>query len=163
VIRTARLDLMPLRVEHAQEMAGVLSDPALYSFTGGSPPAVPELRSRYLRWAAGSPDQAVTWCNWVIRVREEGCLAGTVQATITGSGGGLRAEIAWVVGTRWQGRGIATEAARALVGWLATNGVPDVTAHIHPDHHASAAVAAAAGLSPTGELHDGEAAWRLRP
>jgi RimJ/RimL family protein N-acetyltransferase len=162
VIVTARLDLVPLRPGHAAEMAAVLADPALYAFTGGSPPTVDELRSRYQWWAEGSPDPAVTWCNWVIRLREAGCLAGTVQATITGPAGDPAAEIAWVVGTPWQGRGIATEAARGLVGWLAGRGIQVVTAHIHPDHRASAAVATAAGLGPTGELHDGEMLWRLR-
>jgi RimJ/RimL family protein N-acetyltransferase len=161
VIVTARLDLEPLRAGHAEEMARVMSDPALYTFTGGSPPTAHELRSRYERWDAGSPDPAVSWCNWAIRLRSEDCLTGTVQATITRSGEAVQAEIAWVVGTPWQGRGIATEAARALVGWLAGRATPVVIAHIHPDHQASAAVAAAAGLSPTTEHRDGEVLWRL--
>jgi RimJ/RimL family protein N-acetyltransferase len=71
------------------------------------------------------------------------------------------AEVAWVVGTPWQGQGIATEAARALVDWLGQQSVPAVIAHIHPDHQASAAVAAAAGLTPTDERHDGEIRWHL--
>src|SRR5918994_597824 len=36
-IRTERLDLLPLRVEHAAEMAVALSDPALHTYIGGSP------------------------------------------------------------------------------------------------------------------------------
>lgn len=36
-ISTGRLDLLPLHVEHAEEMAAVLSDPALYAFIGGTP------------------------------------------------------------------------------------------------------------------------------
>jgi len=89
------------------------------------------------------------------------CLTGTVQATITRSGEAGQAEIAWVVGTPWQGRGIATEAARGLVARLAERGTQVVIAHIHPDHQASAAVAAAARLSPTAERRDGEVLWRL--
>jgi RimJ/RimL family protein N-acetyltransferase len=65
-----------------------------------------------------------------------------------------------VVGTPWQGRGIASEAATALVTWLEQQSVSRVIAHVHPDHRASAAVAAAAGLAPTDEWHDGEARWR---
>ncbi|MFJ3304655.1 GNAT family N-acetyltransferase [Streptomyces sp. NPDC086549] len=159
-IRTPRLDLLPLLVEHAEEMAGVLSDPALHTFIGGTPDAPQALRSRYRRITAGSPDPAVTWLNWVIRLRDEDCLTGTVQATIGPSDGGRVAEIAWVVGTPWQGNGIASEAARALADWLARQRVTAVVAHIHPDHHASAAVATAAGLTPTEEWQDGEARWR---
>jgi RimJ/RimL family protein N-acetyltransferase len=156
-IRTARLDLLPLGVEHAEEMAAVLSDPALHTFIGGTPDTPHALRSRYRRLAKGSPDPDVTWLNWVIRLREEGCLTGTVQATV---GPGPVAEIAWVVGTPWQGRGIATEATRALVDWLDRQPVRAVIAHIHPEHRASAAVATAAGLTPTAERQDGEIRWR---
>ncbi len=156
MISTDRLDLLPLRVEHAQEMAEVLSDPALHTFIGGTPYTSEALRARYERLTAGSPDPAQRWLNWVIHLRDEYCLAGTVQATITGRS----AEIAWVVGTPWQGRGIAGEAARGLVGWLATQPVHVVVAHIHPEHHASAAVATSAGLTVTDLIHDGEVRWQ---
>ncbi len=162
LIGTGRLDLLPLAAEHATEMAGVLSDPALYTFTGGAPPGPAALRARYERWAAGSPDPAVSWCNWVIRLRDEERLAGTVQATISGAVPDTIAEIAWVVGTPWQGRGIATEAACGLIGWLGHWPIEAVAAHIHPDNHASAAVAANAGLTPTGRWQDGEIRWQLR-
>lgn len=158
-IDTTRLNLVPLTAGHADEMVGVLADPELYAFTGGGPPTREALRARYERWAAGSPDPAVSWCNWVIRLRGPDCLVGTVQATIR-TGDEPVAEIAWVVGVRWQGQGIATESAGALVGWLARQSVRTVIAYIHPRHLASAAVAAAAGLSPTGHLHDGEMSWR---
>jgi RimJ/RimL family protein N-acetyltransferase len=159
-VSTGRLTLVPLAAGHADEMATVLADPELYTFTGGSPPTRQELRARYERWIAGSPDPAVSWCNWVIQLRSPRCLAGTVQATIS-IGDEPVAEVAWVVGTSWQGQGIATEAARALVAWLAQQSVRTVIAHIHPRHQASAAVAAAAGLTPTGVLQDGEMRWRL--
>ncbi|MGY0057039.1 GNAT family N-acetyltransferase [Streptomyces sp. LZ34] len=158
-IGTERLDLLPLHVEHAEEMAAVLSDPALHAFIGGTPDSPPALRSRYQRMTAGSPDPAVSWLNWVIRLRDEACLTGTVQATISPSGHGHCAEIAWVVGTPWQGRGIATEAARGLIDWLGRQPVRTVVAHIHPEHRASAAVAEAAGLTPTDEWHEGEIRW----
>lgn len=153
-IATVRLDLLPLSVSHAEEMASVLSDPALHTYIGGAPDSVPALRSRYRRLTAGSPDPAVSWLNWVIQLRDSG-LVGTVQATIRDSA----AEIAWVVGTPWQGRGIATEAAQGLVGWLLRQPVDAIIAHIHPENRASASVAAAAGLTATDEQQDGEVRW----
>ncbi|MFH8370570.1 GNAT family N-acetyltransferase [Streptomyces sp. NPDC018031] len=161
VVETDRLSLVPLAVGHADEMAEVLSDPALHAFIGGVPFSPQALRARYERLVAGAPHPSETWWNWVIRLRGEECLAGTVQATITADERGCAAEVAWVVGTPWQGRGIATEAARALVTWLSGHGVRGIRAHIHPDHQASAAVAAAAGLAPTGHWHDGEIRWEL--
>ncbi|MCO6004507.1 GNAT family N-acetyltransferase [Actinoallomurus purpureus] len=161
-IHTGRLALVPLRIEHADEMATVLADPALHAFIGGTPATLEALRTRYTRLVAGSPDPVVSWCNWVIQLRDEACLAGTVQATISPSPPGPIAEVAWVVGTPWQGQGIATEAATGLVAWLGDRHVHTVIAHIHPDNRASAAVATAAGLSPTAERHEGEIRWRRR-
>jgi RimJ/RimL family protein N-acetyltransferase len=156
LISTERLDLLPLRVEHAAEMAEVLADPALHTFIGGTPHSPQALLARYERLVAGSPDPAEQWLNWVISLRSEGRLVGTVQATIAGR----TAEIAWVVGTPWQGRGIASEAARGLVDWLTTQPVDIVVAHVHPGHHASAAVAASAGLTATDVRHEGEVRWQ---
>jgi Acetyltransferases, including N-acetylases of ribosomal proteins len=147
-----------LRVEHAEEMAEALSDPALHAFIGGAPHTAQGLRSRYERLVAGSPDPAVRWRNWVLRERAGGRLVGTVQATVSGE----VAEVAWVVGTPWQGRGYAVEAARALVRHvIRAYPVRTVVAHVHPGHHASAAVAAAAGLTATDTLQDGEVRWEL--
>lgn len=181
-VGTTRLWLVPLAVAHADEMAGVLADPALHEFVGGAPLSPDALRTRYERLVAGSPDPARSWCNWVIRLRDTDHLAGTVQATVTDvppvdapptgqsstvTSATIRApsreaEIAWVVGTPWQGRGIAREAARALAEWLRERGVEVVVAHVHPDHRASASVAAAAGLAPTEQWVDGEIRWERR-
>ena len=38
-----------------------------------------------------------------------------------------------------------------------------VIAHIHPGHLASQGVARAAGLSPTGDVHNGEVRWAGSP
>lgn len=159
-IHTERLVLLPLLVEHAEEMAAALSDPELHTFIGGAPADPRAMRARYERLAAGSPDPAVHWCNWVIQLRDQNRLTGTVQATITADE--HLAEIAWVVGTPWQRRGFAAEATKALVAWLREQPVHTVIAHIHPDHRASQAVATAAGLTPTTTEQDGEIRWQLR-
>jgi RimJ/RimL family protein N-acetyltransferase len=158
-IPTNRLVLLPLRVAHAEEMAAALADPQLHTFIGGAPADPAALRARYERLVTGSPDPTISWCNWVIRLRDQACLVGTVQATVTDAAHERTAEVAWVVGTLWQGQGIATEATRGLRTWLAQHAVHIVTAHIHPDHRASAAVATAAGLTPTSVWHDGEVKW----
>lgn len=161
LIRTDRLVLLPLLGEHAEEMASALSDPGLHTFIGGAPAAPHALRSHYERLVAGSSDPDVSWCNWVIQLRDEACLTGTVQATISPYNSEHIAEIAWVVGTPWQRRGIATEAVGGLITWLRQQPVHTIIAHIHPDHHASAAVATAGGLTPTNHWHEGEIRWHL--
>jgi RimJ/RimL family protein N-acetyltransferase len=159
-LATRRLVLEPLRPEHARELAPVLADPALHAFIGGEPATEDELRARFARQAAGrSPDGAQGWLNWVARDRATQAPVGTVQATITDGDGVRSAVLAWVVATRRQGEGLATEAARAAVDWLRGRGVTRFVAYIHPDHHASAAVARRLGLAPTDARHAGEVRW----
>jgi RimJ/RimL family protein N-acetyltransferase len=158
-IATDRLDLVPLTVADADEMAGVLADPALYSFIGGEPPTRAHLVERYGSLVAGrSADGREEWHNWIVRRRSDGAATGFVQATIVDDGRG--ADIAWLIGTAWQGRGLAGEAAIGLVGWLESAGVTEITAHIHPAHAASGRVAARAGLEPTDAIVDDERVWR---
>ena len=156
-IQTARLTLEPLRVDHAGEMREVLGDPALYEYTGGKPPSLEDLRTRYAMQAVGrSPDGRHGWLNWIARDRETGAALGTVQATLDR---GAEAEIAWIIGVAYQRRGFATEAAGAMVGWLQDQGVQTITAHIHPDHLASMGVARRLGLTATGVIVGGETRW----
>ncbi len=160
VLTTPRLLLTPLRPADADAMVDVLGDARLHEFTGGRPADLPRLRERYAALAAGSPRPGESWLNWIVRRRPGEEPVGTVQATLTRrAAGGWTADVAWVVGVPWQGRGYPGEAARALVGWLRDGGADPVRALIHPDHRASAAVAAAAGLAPTADCVDGERVW----
>jgi RimJ/RimL family protein N-acetyltransferase len=161
-IRTARLDLVPLRPDEADEMAGVLADPGLYAFTGGEPPDSDMLRERYQRQVVGqSADGSEQWLNWIARLRESGQAIGYVQATIRPAAN--EADVAWLISVASQGRGLASEAAAALVDWLIAGGVRTIEAHIHPEHAASAAVARRAGLTATDTFDaDGEQVWRRR-
>ena len=45
---TERIGLRPLSPDDAPEMAKVLADPALYQYTGGTPPTVEGLTGQYL-------------------------------------------------------------------------------------------------------------------
>lgn len=158
LIDAGRVTLHPLTVADAAEMTCVLSSPGLYRFTGGVPPTTAELREQYARQAARrSPDGREEWLNLIVRTKAGGEAAGYVQATITEAG--QRAEIAWVIGERWQGQGHARAAALALVRWLHSRGVTRLQAHIHPDHVVSAAVARRAGLRRTGLIEGGEELW----
>ncbi len=113
--------------EYAEEMAGVLAEPALYTFTGGEPPTVEALGARYERQVKGPDRPGEHWLNWVIQQRGRDSSATCRQLSLT-----YEAEIAWVVGTAWQGRGYAKEAAVGLVAWLEAHGVRRIVAHDPP-------------------------------
>lgn len=139
-------------------MAAVLADPELYTFTGGRPPSRDELEVQYRAQVAGPATGGDVWHNWILRLAGSGDAVGFVQATVTGEA----ADVAWVVATAWQGRGLATEAVLAMCDWLQTEGITTFTAHIHPHHAASRGVATAVGLHPTAEVDgDGEVVWTM--
>jgi RimJ/RimL family protein N-acetyltransferase len=158
-LTTERLLLEPLRPAHPTEMVVVLDDPELHRHVGGQPLLLEELRKRYEHRARGrSDDGSERWFNWIIRDRTSGDALGYVQATVEAASG--IADVAWVVGSRFQGRGYAREAASAMVSWLCGNGVTAVSAHLHPGTRASEKVARAIGLGPTPTIAAGEVIWK---
>jgi RimJ/RimL family protein N-acetyltransferase len=165
-ILTARLELVPVIADDADELIEVFGDERLYVFLGSRPTTTEELRDQFagLEAARLADTEGTAQRNWTVRRRSDGRAVGMLQVGF--SDHGRAAEIAWAVGVPWQGLGIASEAARALVGWLERRGVAIITAHIHPDHHASATVATRAGLRPTDDYrwHEGvrEQLWRRR-
>ena len=160
-IETERLLLDPLRVDDADPVAAALDDVALHAFIGGAPASAAMLRARFTRQVVGAaPDGSAGWLNWVVRDRATGAVLGTVQATVRHAAAeGPEAEVAWVIATGWQGRGIASEAAVAMADWLREQGVGRLIAHVHPLHHASGGVARRIGLEPTEAMVDGERRW----
>lgn len=162
-LSSQRLTLEPLRVDHAAEMAPILDDLDLHTYTGGAPATRDELRQMYRRLVVGrSPDGSQRWLNWVVRRRDDGQAVGTMQATVSEANHGLVAEVAWVIGTAQQHQGYAREAAQVMVAWLRRQGSVAVIAHVHPQHRASMAVARAVDLAPTERVVDGEVRWETR-
>ena len=159
LITTPRLTLEPLSVCHAAEMVPVLAGTAIYRYTGGAAPTQDELVARYTAQTVGfSPDGRETWLNWIIR--EDGAAVGFVQATVIAQEPEPTAYVAWVVGEAFQGHGIATEAAGALLSWLRPRLRGPIVAFIHPDNRASSSVAHKLGLVASGHVdEDGEERW----
>jgi RimJ/RimL family protein N-acetyltransferase len=71
-----------------------------------------------------------------------------------------RAELSWWILAEHRGRGLATAAARLVVGWALSDagGFAQVWCRIPPGHPASSAVARAAGLVELGTA-EGVAVW----
>jgi RimJ/RimL family protein N-acetyltransferase len=137
-------------------MVEVLSNRDLYLFTGGDPPDLAGLEAQYEAQVTGPSLGEEVWHNWILRPNDTGEAVGFVQATVIGDS----ADVAWVVGVDWQGRGFASEAAAAMCNWLATQGVEKFTAHVHPGHAASQRVAASLGMQATDKIDsDGEVVW----
>ncbi len=116
-VQTA-ISLEPQVASHADEMFQVLCDPAIYEHENEPPESLDWLRQRFLRLESRrSPDGREQWLNWVIRLPSSE-LIGYVQATVHADG---RAAIAYVLGSRYWGRGLARQAVEAMISELERN------------------------------------------
>jgi RimJ/RimL family protein N-acetyltransferase len=128
-------------------MYALLADPALYRHENEPPPSVDWLRERFGRLESRrSSDGREEWLNWVIRLRAEGDLAGYVQATVRADGS---AAIAYVLGSAYWGRGLATEAVRAMIDELAAqHGVHTLRAVLKRSNEPSLRLLQRLGFAP---------------
>lgn len=113
---TATLTLEPQVAAHADEMFGVLSDPAIYEYENEPPQSLEGLRERFAELESRrSPNGREQWLNWVIRLPTLQ-LIGYVQATVYPDG---RAALAYELSSAHWGRGLARQAVQAMIGELA--------------------------------------------
>ena len=117
LLSTPRLLLQPQLPSHAPAMFPLLCDPALYQFENAAPSSEAWLAQRFERLAGRrSPDGLEHWLNWVLRRRDDAVVIGFVQATVRADG---RALVAYVLGSRYWGQGLAAEAVQAMLVELA--------------------------------------------
>ena len=110
ILRTARLELSAPRVNDVEAIHAECQDAAIQRFTTVPAPYLPEDAETFVEltrgwWAEGSE------ATWAIRL--EGRLVGMVGLAKLPSGG---PEIGYWVSPSVRGRGLATEAARAVGG-----------------------------------------------
>jgi RimJ/RimL family protein N-acetyltransferase len=159
-LSTDRLILKQLLISDAAALFEVLRDLSLYTYlTNAAPHSLSDLERQLHKWEARvSPDGNQLWLNWGVRLRNSFELIGCVQAGVAAE----TATLAWVIGSRHQRKGYATEATLEVGRWLRDFGVFRFVAYIHPRHQASQRVAARLGLHRTGETSsDGEERWEL--
>jgi RimJ/RimL family protein N-acetyltransferase len=128
----ARLTFELLGPQHAEGLFAALDDPLVGRYIGGPDvTTMAELRARIDRLRAGSGDKAETWLNWVVLL--DGTVIGRVEATLHD---GI-AEVGYVFGPRWWGRGLGSQAVRWLLSALQERGIPEVWASVDPANEAS--------------------------
>jgi ribosomal-protein-alanine N-acetyltransferase len=109
------LRLEPQVAAHAEAMFEVLCDPAIYEHENEPPASVEWLRTRFAKLETRlSADGTQQWLNWVVFLPPVAPI-GYVQATVYAS---RRADIAYVLNSRYWGRGLATAAAKLMIAEL---------------------------------------------
>jgi RimJ/RimL family protein N-acetyltransferase len=137
------------RAEDLAESAAMWADPSVNRYISGRPQTVEDCWSRILRyvghWALAG------YGYWAVREKSTGRFVGEVgfadlRREIVPSFDGVP-EIGWVLTPSAQGRGYATEAARAAIAWLESKlGPTPMVCIIAPEHTASIRVAEKCGF-----------------
>lgn len=148
-IETERLVLREPTEADLPHMPGVFNDPEIYAYTRNIPypygeaDAVAAL-SRYRRLAAAG--EALTLFP---ECRASGEMIGLVVLILTP--GEPVADLGYALGRAWWGKGFATEAAAAAVGYaFASLGVDEVNAHAMVRNPASSRVLEKVGMRAVG-------------
>jgi len=128
-INTARLTLRAHRLADFDEYAAMWGDPEVTRYIGGKPFTREECWTRFLRqpghWAV------MGFGYWVVREKATNRFVGEVgfldlKREMTPSLEGLP-EAGWVLAPWSHGKGFATEAVRAIQGWITDALDPDRT------------------------------------
>ncbi|AHE31010.1 GNAT family N-acetyltransferase [Burkholderia pseudomallei] len=149
VILTPRLRLDALEAKHAPLFFDGLQDKALYTFIDDTPPiSVEALAARYeILSRTWSPDGKERWLNWAVFQLKDSVYIGYVQATVQSS---EQCSIAYVLFTKYWGKGFASEAVQAMLTHLADAfGVRKVTACTEIENLASRALLSRLGFEET--------------
>ena len=149
VLEGAAVRLEPQVASHAAGMFEVLSDPAIYAHENEPPESAQWLRERFTRLETRkSSDGTQHWLNWVVFLPPSAPI-GYVQATVYPS---RRATIAYVLNSRYWGRGLATAAVDLMIAELqARYGVRSLSAVLKRTNERSRRLLERMGFVPASE------------
>ncbi|NWK94132.1 GNAT family N-acetyltransferase [Sphingobium lactosutens] len=150
ILETIRLILRPHRVEDYVACRKLWGDADVVRHIGGLPQDAQAVWFRLLRYGGMWP--MLGYGMWVIEERDSGAFLG--EAGLLSAERGLPElegvpEAGWVLGPEAWGRGIATEAMKAILEWADAHlDSPSLRCIIDPDNLASIKVAEKLGFAP---------------
>ena len=138
-------------------MAGLLGDPRVMRFYAA--PKTREQAARWISWNQQNYDEH-GYGLWIVETHA-GAFVGDCGLTWQRVNGTSRLEVGYHVCPRWQGYGLATEAAAACRDFAHhVLEAPELIAIIHPDNRASERVAEKIGMHRTQDDYPGPVSHR---
>jgi ribosomal-protein-alanine N-acetyltransferase len=151
-LMTERLRIEPIAARHAPLLYDGMREPAVYEWISMEPPASVEALAQ--RWAANIPRlRGATDCwapAWAVQRRADGAWIGALDAEVLP--GGIASNVGYFFFPAYWGRGLASEAVRALCDHLACHGVVEQRATVTYGNLASERVLQRAGFTRTRVL-----------
>lgn len=144
---TERLRLRRSRPEDAETISAYRSDPDVHRYQGWERTDAEGIRAEIEEMAARAPGEPGGWVQFSVEERAGGRLVGDVGLSpVDGEPGVIK--VGYTIAPAFQGRGYATEAVRALVGYaFAALGAEVVRAHASAENVPSIRVAEKVGMS----------------
>lgn len=158
-IRTPRLDLRDFLPEDFEAVHAYASDPVVTRFTSFGPNSEEETRAYLERMAAEAAEQPRRNFTPAIVDRETGRLIGAC-GLLSRREGFREYETGYVLHRDWWGRGLASEATRALLAFaFGELGAHRVYATVTPENQASCRVLAKLGFRLEGHQRKDMLKW----
>lgn len=152
IAETERLILRQLEVADAEDLFQIYSGSEMMKYLGGGPSSLDNERQRLAEHIRDSYE-VYGFGLWAIILRETGELIGRCGLLYSDINGRKEAELAYLVGRDWWGKGIASEAARAALNVaVEQHNFSRVVAVIHPDNAGSIGVAEKLGFKLESEI-----------
>jgi RimJ/RimL family protein N-acetyltransferase len=158
---TDRLVLRRSRPEDAETISSYRSDPEVHRQQGWERTDPEGVRADIEEMSGRAPGEPGGWVQFSVQEREGGRLVGDVGISPADGEPGV-IKVGYTISPVVQGRGYATEAVRALVGYaLETLGADVVRAYASADNLPSIRVAEKAGmrLIERFQHHDDDGMW----
>lgn len=157
LILTDRLDIRPLQLADAEPMFSYRSDPAIARFQNWEPASIQEIRGFIADLSRIGIDTPGSWYQVGLFLRETGEMGGDVGIHVQAQDS-RQVEIGITLARAFQGRGLATEALRAVLGYLFRDlGKHRVYGSVDPRNEPSLALLERVGMRR--EAHFVESLW----
>ncbi|WP_114238382.1 GNAT family N-acetyltransferase [Dyella sp. C9] len=151
-LATERLLLDALTLEDAPALFGYRGDPDVWRYQNWRPESLAEVERFIRKQSALDAPVVGQWFQRAIRLRREGSLVGDLAFCLSEDG---QAEFGITIAPPQQGRGLAREAATALLGALfGTFGMHRVRASVDPRNLSSMALMRSLGLRQEAHMRE---------
>ncbi len=159
-IETARLRLRPFAADDLPELARLLADPDFMAWSVAGPLGEPQARRRLAAEIASF--DAFGFSKLAVEAREAPGLIGYCGLGLEVIEGSALPELGYRLSLAQRGKGLATEAARAVIeDSFGRLGLPEIYAYAEPGNAPSHRVIAKLGMTYLRDVRLHERGWRL--
>ena len=152
ILETERLIFRKLKIEDAEDLYRIYSNPETLKFMGGAPDSIEEVRGNIQKQIENYYD-TYGFGLWATVLKENNLLLGRCGFLFQEIEGTKTPELAYLLDYNYWGRGLATEAAKSIVKFgLEHYKFNRIIAVINPQNTASIHVAQKIGMSFVKEI-----------